>query len=301
MITSSKMSSAPCSSRELAQAREEARRRRHDAHVRGHRLDDDGRDLVARRVEEQRCTASRSLYGATSVLGGVGRGDAGAVRQAERRLAGARLHQQAVGVAVVPALELDDLRRCVKARASRSADIVASVPEFTKRTISIEGIASQIRRASSTSSSLVAPYAVPRSAAAAMHGDDGGVRVAEDQRPVRADVVDVAVAVDVEDARAARRTRSPAGRRRRPERAHGARDAARHQLLRPLEDLPRARAPALHSSDGTSTEASSASERTRMCGCGMLRGLRIAARFTQADIMPARIGPRTSGIGLSPA
>ena len=45
-----------------------------------------------------------------------------------------------IGVAVIAALELDDVcRGLVKARASRSADIVASVPELTKRTISMRG------------------------------------------------------------------------------------------------------------------------------------------------------------------
>ena len=47
--------------------------------------------------------------------------------------------------------------RPVAARARRRADIVASVPELTKRTSFIDGTASQMRRASSISSSPVAP------------------------------------------------------------------------------------------------------------------------------------------------
>ena len=46
-------------------------------------------------------------------------------------------------------------------RATRIADIVASVPEFTSRTISIEGTASQIASASSISCSVGAPKLVP--------------------------------------------------------------------------------------------------------------------------------------------
>ncbi len=42
----------------------------------------------------------------------------------------------------------------------------ASVPELTRRTISIEGIASTISDASSTSASVGAPNVVPRSVAA---------------------------------------------------------------------------------------------------------------------------------------
>jgi hypothetical protein len=57
------------------------------------------------------------------------------------------------------------LLRPVAARASRSADIVASVPEETRRTISSDGTASTMRSASSTSASVGAPYTVPRRSA----------------------------------------------------------------------------------------------------------------------------------------
>ena len=51
-------------------------------------------------------------------------------------------------------------------RARRTALIAASVPLETRRTISTLGIASTIRSASSTSSSVGAPNDVPRAAAA---------------------------------------------------------------------------------------------------------------------------------------
>jgi hypothetical protein len=54
----------------------------------------------------------------------------------------------------------------VKPRATRSALIVASVPEETKRTFSTEGMCRTMRSASSTSAAQGAPYDVPRSAAA---------------------------------------------------------------------------------------------------------------------------------------
>ncbi len=50
-------------------------------------------------------------------------------------------------------------------RASRIADIVASVPEETSRTMSTPGSASTILAASSTSASVGAPNDVPRAAA----------------------------------------------------------------------------------------------------------------------------------------
>jgi len=51
----------------------------------------------------------------------------------------------------------------VKPRAARTALIVASVPELTMRTSSIDGTAAQISRASSTSSAVGAPKLVPSS------------------------------------------------------------------------------------------------------------------------------------------
>ena len=55
--------------------------------------------------------------------------------------------------------------RFVKPRASRIALIAASVPDETSRTFSIDGTASTISAASSTSASVGAPNVVPRSAA----------------------------------------------------------------------------------------------------------------------------------------
>ena len=51
--------------------------------------------------------------------------------------------------------------RPVAARASRSALIVASVPELTRRTISIDGIAAMIISASSISPAVGAPNEKP--------------------------------------------------------------------------------------------------------------------------------------------
>ena len=55
--------------------------------------------------------ASRSLYGRDERVGDRARRDAGRVGQPERRDAGARLDEEEVGVAVVAAGELHDLRR----------------------------------------------------------------------------------------------------------------------------------------------------------------------------------------------
>ena len=83
-------------------------------------------------------------------------------------------------------------------RATRMADMVASVPEFTRRTISMDGTASQIASASSISCSVGAPKLVPISSALRSAAMISGWSMAEQQRAPGADVVDVLVAVDVE-------------------------------------------------------------------------------------------------------
>ena len=91
----------------FAQAFEEARRRRHTVHVAGNRLDDDAGDLLAdfaQGLAHRLDVVERQGQG---VLG-EGRRNARGVRHAEGQGAGAGLHQQAVGVTVVAAFELDD-------------------------------------------------------------------------------------------------------------------------------------------------------------------------------------------------
>ena len=63
--------------------------------------------------------------------------------------------------------------RPVKPRASRIADMVASVPEDTNRTRSI-GVRETISSASSTSGSVGVPYDVPRAIASATRACTSG-------------------------------------------------------------------------------------------------------------------------------
>ena len=88
--------------------------------------------------------------------------------------------------------------RFVKPRASRSALIAASVPDETSRTFSIDGTASAISAASSTSASVDAPNVVPRSAASRTASTVSGSACPKMQRPPRQHPVEIAVAVDVE-------------------------------------------------------------------------------------------------------
>ena len=74
-----------------------------------------------------------------------------AVRHAVGGETGAGFDKQAVHVAVIAAPEFDDPRLSGRARASLIALMVASVPELVKRTISMDGKASTISRASAGS------------------------------------------------------------------------------------------------------------------------------------------------------
>ena len=89
--------------------------------------------------------------------------------------------------------------RPVKPRARRMALIDASVPELTMRTISIDGTASTINSASCVSRSVGAPKLAPLQQRL-LHGlHDARMGMAEDERPPGADVIEVAIAVDVEE------------------------------------------------------------------------------------------------------
>ena len=91
------------------------------------------------------------------------------------------------------------LSRPVKPRASRTHDIVASVPLFTIRTFSIDGTQPQISSAISTSSGFGMPKLTPRAAVVADRIEHDARRVTENRRAPGADVVDVFVAIDVPD------------------------------------------------------------------------------------------------------
>ena len=92
-------------------------------------------------------------------------------------------------------------------RATRSALMVASVPELTRRTISIGGdhLADGLGQ-------FDLLFGGRAEAGAARHGlvqrvENHGMPVAENQRPPGADVIDVLVAVGIEDVRRLRRAR----------------------------------------------------------------------------------------------
>ena len=124
------------------------------------------------------------------------------------------------------------LSRPVKPRASRTHDIVASVPLLTIRTFSIEGTQRQISSAISTSSGFGMPKLTPRTAASRTASITTRGRMPENRRSPGADVIDVFVAIDVPDVRAFRALDE---KRLAPDRAKGAHrgiHAAGNSLLR---------------------------------------------------------------------
>ena len=109
-ITSSKISSAPSRSQIVAQALQESVARRHEPHVAGDRLDERPRRSAPRcasnsalRPSRDRCSARAACRAATAA------GTPGLVGTPSVMRARAGLHQERVGVAVIAALELDDL------------------------------------------------------------------------------------------------------------------------------------------------------------------------------------------------
>ena len=111
--------------------------------------------------------------------------------------------------------------------------MVASVPEFTRRTISIDGTVCEISSASSTSRSVGAPKLVPRFQRLAQRVHHGLGPMPQQQRPPGAHVIDVGIAVDVEDARAFAALDEPRRAAHAAKRAHRRIHAAGNARLRP--------------------------------------------------------------------
>ena len=144
---------------------------------------------------------------------------------------------KAVDVPMVVAGHLDDLRPAGDPAATRTADIVASVPDETNRTFSIDGTAAATVSAISISRTVGAPKLEPRSSAVDHGRSHLGMRVAQNHRAPRADVIDVRVAVDVVEVGpcgAGDERRFAADRAERPRRAV---DAARDHTVGPYEGL----------------------------------------------------------------
>ena len=219
-----------------AQRFEIPRRRRHAAHVAGYRLYNHGCDLVPTRAESV-------FHGACVVEGqsdgGVAErlGDAGGVGYTERRHARAGLHQQGIHVAVITSFELHYQIAPGEAAGQPYGRHGGFGPgaDQARHLDGGHGVADgfgQLHLALGGRAETGAP------GERAFEGvDDDRMTVAEQQRSPGPDVVDVLVAIHVEDVRAlaARDERRVAAHGAIG--AHGRVDAARYHFLRPAKQL----------------------------------------------------------------
>ena len=241
-ITSSRIKQRPAGVGALAQQLEEARAGRDEAHVGGQRLGDDRRELVP---------TGRLLHGGAQRVGVVpghhdrgGRGARGHARARGERLGGqprARLCEQRVEVPVVGAGELEQ----PLAPGGRARE-----PHGGHRRLGPRGGHAQHLDAVDPARDLRRELDLGgggRAEARALRrrlGDRGehlrmGVPV--DQGPPRADVVDEAIAVDVDQLGALAAVDEDRGAADRSHRAHGRVDAAGQHLQRAAVELRRAR------------------------------------------------------------
>ena len=185
---------------QLAQALEKARLGRYDTHVRGHGLDDDAGHLAGV-LGKQALDALEVVIGGEQGVGRHGRGHARRVGHTTGEGARAGLDEHAVDVAVVAALELDDLvparRRAREAQGAHDG-LGAGVHEAHHL---------QARHHAAHEPGEVSLTSHGRSEGQSARGgrDHGlanrGVVVPQDERAPRVDVVHVVVAVDVDDVR----------------------------------------------------------------------------------------------------
>ena len=191
---------------QLGQPGVEAGQRRDDAHVAGGRLGDDAGDLAV--VHPERLGHRGEVVVGDHDRVGRGRtGDARGVRQAERRDAGPGRGQQRVDVAVVAAGELHHLGAAGEAagqpdRRHGGLGAAGHQPHLLDRLDPVDDLLGERdlalgRRAERRALRHRRVHRV----------DDRRVGVPEQQRPPRADQVDVLAAVGVDDVR--RRGRGP--------------------------------------------------------------------------------------------
>ena len=239
-MTSSRISSAPCAAVIRRSVGVEAVQRRDDAHVAGGGLADDAGDLGAA-LGEDGLDGGDVVVGQDDGVGGGAGGDAGGVGQAEGRDAGAGRGEQRVDVAVVVAGELHDQRAAGGAAGQpdgRQHRLGAGVdqPHPLDRGDPVADLLGQVELALGRGAE-----GQPAPGGGGDGLDDGGVRVAQDHRPPRADQVDVAASVGVGDPGPGALDHEARGAADGAEGAHRAVHPARRDRLAAVEEVGRDR------------------------------------------------------------
>ncbi len=225
---------------EVAQRLEEARLRRDHAHVGGDGLDDDGGDFPAMRFE-QFFNRSSIVVGSVERQLGERLRHAGARSDSQRGEARARLREKAVGVAVVAAFEFyDEVAAGGGAREPHGAH-----GGFGARTDETNLFAGRngLADARGKLHFELGGHAVARAAARLLGDgfDDARMRVAQDQRAPRTDVIDVFVSVRVPQPRAGGAIDDDGIAAHSAKGAHRAIHAADQHIGRAAKDFLRAR------------------------------------------------------------
>ena len=222
---------------DAAQRGKERRVGRDESRVADHRLDDDRRDAI-RVLAHQRFHCPDVVERRGERQRGERRGHTGRIGKSERRDPRAGTHEEAVGVAMIAAVELDQeiatrLRTCDAQRAHRrlgaAGDEAQHLDVRHARSHQFGQRHLERRR-----------YAEARAVfhRLAQRIEHHRRRMAEDERPPREHVVEILVAVDVPDARPLpalddeRLAADPA------ERAHRRADAAGEELTRAGHERP---------------------------------------------------------------
>ena len=189
VMTSSKMSSAPTRSHASRKPSRKPGAGRDQAHVGRDRLDDHAGHVVA--------DPRHHVVGDDQRLGHRRLGHPGRGRQTQGGHPAPPAGQEAVAVAVVTAREQHHPVPPGRPRASRTADMAASVPLLTSRTCRSPAPGRRSPRRAAPPARSAPRTTCRRPAARRTASTTLGWAWPEDRRPVGLDVVEVAVAVDV--------------------------------------------------------------------------------------------------------
>ena len=235
-MTSSKTSTVPLPARDLAQRLEVARLRRDRAHVPAHGLDDDRGEVAPVRRDDP-LDRRHVVVGHDERVSHRALGHARGAGDAEGRDAGPGGDQQRVGVAVVAAVELEDLAPAGEAardaqRAHGGLGARRDEAHLLDRRHVAHDALGQLHLEGAGRAERG-----PASGRAADRLQHRGVRVSQDHRPPRADVVDERAAVLVPEPGPFRPGHEEGRSAHGLERPHRARHAPGDDRLRPLEQL----------------------------------------------------------------